>query len=140
MLRSRSPQSYQDNRCVLISKSLFEASTSTSIVNTHAAAMKSATCCRFNPDGYTDFNRKHHPSCFGINKNTGTYGLMAKHATAWENRLNVLREMIERHLKNVPTQDFTEEYLYYDGFVWTYKKQCSILIYKHELLRVRPFF
>ena len=79
--------------------------------------MKPIVFIRFNPDGYTDFNKKHHPSCFGVNKSTGTYGLMAKHATAWENRLNVLRETIERHLKNVPTQDFTEDYLYYDGFV-----------------------
>jgi hypothetical protein len=72
---------------------------------------------RFNPDGYTDHNGVKHPSCFGIHKSLGTYGLKSKYRNRWEQRLNALQETIRRHMKNVPSQEFTEDHLFYDGFM-----------------------
>ena len=78
---------------------------------------KAIVFVRFNPDRYVDAHGNSVPSCFGVHKATGTYGVRAKHAAAWDARLDVLLQTVLRHVGNVPLQDFTEEHLFYDGFM-----------------------
>ena len=54
-------------------------------------------------------------SCFKHHKTLGVPMIRSK--TDWAARLAVVRRRIAHHVANAPTQEVTEEHLYYDGFV-----------------------
>jgi hypothetical protein len=67
---------------------------------------------RFNPDKYIDENGKVVDSCFKYHKTTGV--CMIDDKVMWKNRLEALKEAIEKNINNIPTKEVTVEQLFYD--------------------------
>jgi hypothetical protein len=67
---------------------------------------------RFNPDKYKDKNGKVVKSCFKYHKTTGV--CMIDDKVIWNNRLETLKETIEKNINNIPTKEVTIEQLFYD--------------------------
>jgi hypothetical protein len=65
---------------------------------------------RFNPDKYLMFQ-----SSFKYHKTTGVP--IIRNKDEWCNRLNSLKETVNIWLKEIPTKEVTEEYLFYDKSV-----------------------
>ena len=70
---------------------------------------------RFNPDDYKTREGKSIPSCFIYKNKNGLPSIKNKYD--WGKRLEVLKETIERHIGNIPSQEVTIEHLFYDRFV-----------------------
>lgn len=49
---------------------------------------------------------------FKLDKITGN--VIIRDSKEWENRLNVLKEYMNKHLVTVPKKEITYEYLFYD--------------------------
>ena len=64
---------------------------------------------RFNPDGYTDSNKKKHPSCFPITNN-----VMKINVSAYNKRYNKLVKNLNHILQHEPTETYTQINLFYD--------------------------
>lgn len=69
---------------------------------------------RFNPDGYEDWRGKKQPSCFKFHKQLCVPIIIDKHL--WSNRLQVLKDRIMNHVRNVPSSEVAVEHLFYNGF------------------------
>ena len=69
---------------------------------------------RFNPDNYTDKDGNKIKSCFEYNNDQKK--LIISDQDALDNRLNTLRNCIEKHIKNTPDKTIDIINLYYDGF------------------------
>jgi hypothetical protein len=67
---------------------------------------------RFNPDSYTNKKNKLIKSCFEYTENTG----LPKANKTLKTRLKKLKEVIDKNLTKVPTENITTIKLYYDGF------------------------
>lgn len=66
---------------------------------------------RFNPDAYYDDNKKVK-SCFNIHKTLGIQILNKK--SNWNDRLEKLKETINKWLVNIPEKELTTEFLFFD--------------------------
>jgi Holliday junction resolvase len=66
---------------------------------------------RFNPDGY-NLESKKILSSFKMHKTL--YVPVIRNKKEWENRLNVLKEYMNKHLVIIPEKEVTIEYLFYD--------------------------
>jgi hypothetical protein len=66
---------------------------------------------RFNPDKYINKNKKFSSS-FKLCKKTGIS--IIKTQKEWQNRLNLLKETINKSLIKIPEREITYEYLFYD--------------------------
>jgi hypothetical protein len=75
-------------------------------------ADRSIIFIRFNPDAYTIDNKKI-PSSFKYLKKFGVPSINNKEE--WNTRLQNLKESIEKHITNIPTEQTTFEYLFYDS-------------------------
>ena len=69
---------------------------------------------RFNPDNYIDKDGNKIESCFEYSKVQKK--LIISNQDALNNRLNTLRNCIEKHIKNTPDKAIQIVNLYYDGF------------------------
>jgi hypothetical protein len=69
---------------------------------------------RFNPDNYTDKDGNKIKSCFEYNNDQKK--LIISDQDALDNRLNTLRNYIEKHIKNTPDKTIDIINLYYNGF------------------------
>ena len=67
---------------------------------------------RFNPDGYT-INGIKYPSCFSYHKALGVP--IIKHKKNWNERLNLLKETIIKHIMNIPEKEVTIESLFFNS-------------------------
>lgn len=67
---------------------------------------------RFNPDSYTNETGKKIPSSFKYHKTLDVP--MIRDSNEWSNRLNVLKDTINKWVINVPEKELTCEYLFYD--------------------------
>lgn len=70
---------------------------------------------RFNPDDFIDHNDNVIESCFIYKNKNGLPSI--KNKQKWNNRLDVLKNTIERYIKNIPDKEISLEHLYYDGFL-----------------------
>lgn len=66
---------------------------------------------RFNPDGYI-INGKKFKSSFKAHKILGTP--IINNQEEWQNRLTTLKNTIQINIDSIPTEQITEEYLYFD--------------------------
>jgi hypothetical protein len=66
---------------------------------------------RFNPDAYTE-NGNKVPSCFRFHASSGVPIIADK--TMWENRLNVLKEIIEKQIVTIPEKEVSVIELFHD--------------------------
>ena len=64
---------------------------------------------RFNPDGYTDENKKRHRTPFCFNKD----GTLLLNQREFNHRMDTLVSRIQVHRKVVPTEPVILEYLFY---------------------------
>mgnify|MGYP003402185235 CR=1 FL=1 len=67
---------------------------------------------RFNPDSYIK-NSKKMPSSFKYHNTLGVP--MIRDQKEWDSRLDVLKEIINKHLITIPNKEITNEYLFYDN-------------------------
>jgi hypothetical protein len=67
---------------------------------------------RFNPDSYINESSKKVLSSFKMHKTLDVP--MIRNPKEWSNRLNVLKEITKRWLVEIPSREFTYEYLFYD--------------------------
>ncbi len=70
---------------------------------------------RFNPDKYIDHDGNTVKSCFKVNKTSGVLIIDVK--SAWEQRLNKLKETIQENIDIIPEKTITVINLFYDGTV-----------------------
>lgn len=70
---------------------------------------------RFNPDSYIDVNGKKHISCFTYHKMTGVP--MISSEKRWNDRLNALKNTIEKYTNIVPEKEVTVEQLFYESSI-----------------------
>ena len=69
---------------------------------------------RFNPDNYI-LDKKKITSSFKMHKTLNVP--MIRNKKEWNNRLNVLKEYINKHLIIIPEKEVTNEYLFYDNII-----------------------
>jgi hypothetical protein len=67
---------------------------------------------RFNPDKYINEKGEKNPSSFKYHKTLDVPVIKSK--KEWNNRLNVLKECMNKHLKIIPEKEVTNEFLFYD--------------------------
>lgn len=70
---------------------------------------------RFNPDSYIDVIGKKHLSCFSYHKLTGIPMIISENR--WNQRLNILKNTMEKYIKIIPEKEISIEQLFYDGFL-----------------------
>jgi len=70
---------------------------------------------RFNPDGYTDKNKKKITSCFAIDAKIGMNVIRPNQLTNWNNRLETLKDCLNDAINNEPTELITEIKLFFDS-------------------------
>jgi hypothetical protein len=69
---------------------------------------------RFNPDKYKDENGNTVKSCFTYHKTTGVCMIDNKNKDMWKNRLETLKNAVEKNINTIPTKEVTIEQLFYD--------------------------
>jgi hypothetical protein len=69
---------------------------------------------RFNPDNYINEDGKKILSSFKYHKSFDVP--MIRNPKEWANRLNLLKETIEKYLVEIPSKEITYEYLLYDFY------------------------
>lgn len=68
---------------------------------------------RFNPDTYINKYKNKIGSCFKIDTQTGILIIDPQKKAEWMSRLDELKNKIQYHINNIPSDNITE-YLYYD--------------------------
>ena len=67
---------------------------------------------RFNPDKYINKNGEKILSSFNMHKTLDVP--VIRNQKEWQNRLDLLKEYINKHLITIPEREITYEYLFYD--------------------------
>lgn len=81
------------------------------IINDCSIKTKSVIFIKFNPDKYIDQNNNKISSCFVIEKKTGLVKINNK---MWNERLNILKQTVDKWLKNDTTKTIEVCKLFYD--------------------------
>ncbi len=65
---------------------------------------------RFNPDSYLDEKGHRRASCFSLTKANS----LSINKAEWRNRIKKITEIIDKHIKQIPEKEVTEEQLFYN--------------------------
>lgn len=68
---------------------------------------------RFNPDSYINKNGKKIDSCFQVS-DMGNYKVWD---LEWNNRIDVLKNLIKKYLIEIPNKEVTMEFLFYTNIM-----------------------